>query len=343
VYLSDRDLADLLPSLDVQTHHPDYPFDAGEQIQPCSIDLRLSNVFWRPRRRSHVLRRMFRRGVTVDLRRSHLQEIDPRREWKKFELADGQSTTILPGRVLLARIYERFSVPPDYAGKIEGRSSFARLGLMVHCTGDFINPGWGGFMPLQLYNASQFPIRILPYLPICQLMVVKLSSTPTRTYGDEDLRSKYVNDDGGPSYWWRDRRVEEIHKRLGQVHVPEQIQNEIVERVRFKDPDLLERFQRFVGTRRSGQVENADAILEDFSKQEDRRRWKDRAAGLPFALGAPTTLASLFVTPFGLVHYIIWGITAAGVAPGIYAANRRDAQYLGHRELQETRADPPAI
>jgi hypothetical protein len=148
-------------------------------------------------------------------------------------------------------------------------------------------------MPLQLYNASPFPIRILPYLPICQLKIVKLSSTPTRTYGDEQLRSKYVNDDGGPSYWWRDRRVEEIHKRLGQVQVPEQIQTEIVELVRFKDPDLLERFQRFVGSRRSGQVENADAILECFSRREDRRRWWDRAAGLPFALGAPTTLGSL--------------------------------------------------
>jgi deoxycytidine triphosphate deaminase len=324
----------------MHAEHPGYPFDSAEQIQPCSIDLRLSNVFWKPRRRSHLLRRALRRGVTIDLRRSHLQEIAPRRDWKKIELADGQSLTIPPGRVLLARIYERFSVPPAYAGKIEGRSSFARLGLSVHCTGDFINPGWAGFMPLQLYNASPFPIRILPYLPICQLMLVKLSSTPSHTYGDQQLRSKYVNDDGGPSYWWRDRRVKEIHQRLGQVQVPEQIQNEIIERVRFKDADLLDRFQRFVGTRPSGQVQNADEILEDFSKREDRRRWWDRAAALPFGLGAPTSLGSLFVMPFGLEHYIIWGVTAAGILPALYAANRRDAEYLGRRELVQARPAP---
>lgn len=199
MYLSDRDIRALLPDLSFQTDHPDHPFVDTEQIQPCSVDLRLSNVFW-TRRRGHWLRRLVRRGPTVDLRKSHIQEIDPRREWRRAALAEGQSITIWPGQVVMGRIYESFRVPDEFAGKIEGRSSYARIGLAIHCTGDFINPGWHGFMPLQLFNASPFPIRILPYLPICQLMLISLSSRPDRTYGDDELASKYINDDGGPSY-----------------------------------------------------------------------------------------------------------------------------------------------
>ncbi len=80
----------------------------------------------------------------------------------------------------MGRVYEKLHIPERYAGKIEGRSSFARLGLSIHATGDFINPGWSGFMPLQLYNAGEYPIVITPYLPLCQLMLIPLSGLPER-------------------------------------------------------------------------------------------------------------------------------------------------------------------
>lgn len=195
-------------------------------------------------------------------------------------------------------------------------------------------------MPLQLFNASPFPIRVLPYLPICQLMIVSLSSRPEHTYGDPELQSKYVNDDGGPSYWWRDRRITKIHERLGQVSVPERIQNDIMELVRFRDPDLLERFERFVGAQKTRHVENADVMLEDFSGREDRRRWLDRLAAGPFAVGLAATIGGLFA-PLSLWQYIAWAVTALGIAPAIYAADRRDADYLGQRELERARAEQP--
>ncbi len=62
-------------------------------------------------------------------------------------------------------------------------------------------------MPLQLYNAGEYPIVITPYLPLCQLMLIPLSGLPERSYGEPELESKYINDDGGPSLWWRDRLV----------------------------------------------------------------------------------------------------------------------------------------
>lgn len=326
----------MLPELAVHAGHPDHPFDPDEQIQPCSVDLRLSNVFWQ-KRRGHWLRRVLRRGPTVDLRKSHINEIDPRREWRKVELTDGESVTIFPGQIVMARIYERFQIPNDYAGKVEGRSSYARIGLAIHCTGDFINPGWSGYMPLQLLNASPFPIRILPYLPICQLMLVRLSSPPVRTYGDDQLASKYVNDDGGPSYWWRDRSVEALHGNLGRVNVPIGIQNEIVDLVKFEDAEMLARFERFVGRKRIGQVDNAEAILDDFSVRESRRRWLDRAAAFPFVFGLAVSIG-LMTVPYEAWHALIWALTAATAAGGVYAVNHRDADYLDRRLLESLRA-----
>jgi deoxycytidine triphosphate deaminase len=336
LYLSDKDIRALLPSLDFQTDHPDHPFDLGEQVQPCSIDLRLSNVFWM-RRRVHYVRRLLRRGPTVDLRKSHIQEIDPRREWRKVDLTDGESVTIKPGQVVMTRIYEHFRVPDKYAGKIEGRSSYARIGLAIHCTGDFINPGWHGYMPLQLYNASPFPIKVLPYLPIAQLMLIPISSEPERTYGDEELASKYVNDDGGPSYWWRDRSVQALHTKLGKANVPVGIQNEVVDLVKFEDAEMLGRFERFVGRKRAGEVDNADAILEGFSLQEGRRKWLDRAAGFPFLFVLAWSIGLLTVS-YEPWHLIVWAATAIFSLGAIHAVDHRDGEYLDRRTLAALRA-----
>ncbi len=118
MYLSDREIEALLSDLGFASADPEHPFQASEQVQPCSIDLRLSNVFWEPIS-----------GKTIDLRKARLLDLEPRLLWKRRELRKGESITLRPGRLLLGRVNERLTVPPQYAGKIEGRSSFARLGL----------------------------------------------------------------------------------------------------------------------------------------------------------------------------------------------------------------------
>jgi dUTPase len=264
--------------------------------------------------------------------------MDPRREWRKTELTDGESVTVWPGQVVMTRIYEGFKIPDQYAGKIEGRSSYARIGLAIHCTGDFINPGWSGFMPLQLVNASPFPIRILPYLPICQLMLVQLSSKPERTYGDEDLSSKYVNDDGGPSYWWRDRSVERLHSNLGNANVPVAIQNEIVDLVRFQDVEMLGRFERFVARKRVGQVDNAETLLDEFASREGRRRWLDRAAAAPFGFALALSIG-LLTAPYEPWHVAVWLLTALLSLGAMYSIHHLDGEYLDRRRLARLRAN----
>lgn len=116
--------------------------------------------------------------------------------------------------MLLGRTYDSFTIPPTLAGKLEGRSSFARMGLATHCSADFINPGYRGKMPLQLVNFGRTTIRLVPFVPICQLIFIQVSSHPERLYGERELSSKYMDDDGGPSYWWRDKRVKELQAAL---------------------------------------------------------------------------------------------------------------------------------
>jgi deoxycytidine triphosphate deaminase len=340
MYLADHDIAELLSEMSISGPNPAHPFDPDGQIQPCSIDLRISDVFWKPSRRRRIWRRLLPGSeVAIDLRRADVSALDPLRDWKRYVIPDGQYLTIRPGQVVMGRIYERFRVPEGYAGKVEGRSSYARLGLAVHCTGDFINPGWEGYMPLQLCNFGPYPLRVVPYVSVCQLMLVRLSRKPDRTYGNEELKSKYVNDDGGPSLWWRDARVKEIQKGLGTYSVAEAIQQQIVATVRFESPDVLERLQRYIDHQRSGQIENVAQVMHGFARQEDRRRSLDR-----IALGAPVVLlaglfASLFVA-FGPVHVVLIIATVISGIVALGANVRRDSGYLGGAELRELEYRP---
>lgn len=230
-------------------------------------------------------------------------------------------------------------MPATCAGKIEGRSSFARLGLAIHCTGDFINPGWEGYMPLQLTNLGPYPLRLAPYFSICQLMLVRLSGTPERSYGDDELRSKYVNDDGGPSLWWRDERVERLQQRLGNANASEAIRQEIVDAVRFQSTEVIARLQRHIDRMRVGQIENAEQVLNDFARREKRRRLIDNAA-LPLPLlFAGAVLAGVLV-PFGVWLIVFIVLFVASLIAAIAAYERRDDGYLRPNELRAVENRP---
>jgi len=335
MYLADYEIKAREGEMGITGPNPEHPFEPERQIQPCSIDLRVSNIFWKPRRRRRFWRQLMPwRDVTIDLRRSNLHDLDPIRDWKQFEVKEGQSVTIKPGQAIMARVYERFHMPADCAGKIEGRSSFARLGLAVHCTGDFINPGWQGYMPLQLLNMGPYPVRLGPYFSICQLMLIRLAGQPERSYGDVELRSKYDNDDGGPSLWWRDARVEQLQKRLGQLNAHEAIRRQIVEKVRFQSPEVLARFQHDIDREHVGQVENADQVLDRFASRESKRRRRDSVLmALPGVCGAAWFASVLDL--FSLQWFVFLGLLVLSCMPALIAYERFDDGYLGKRELKE--------
>ncbi len=327
MYLIDTEIRQRLPDLDIVTN-PGIPFDADKQVQPCSIDLRLSPIYWR----------YTGRGV-VDLKGSHLLELNPRRHWVRHELSMGESITLKPLDVVLGRIYERLTIPTDCAGAIEGRSSFARMGLSVHATGGFINPGWRGHMPLTLFNSGKATLRIPAYMPICQLMFVKLAEAPSRIYGDTSLASKYMNDDGGPSYWWRDRVLRGILESMGLHDLGQEMQERLLQRIGVPSDAILESLDRFVSSKPYGAFANADELLDIFVEREDRSRMYDTIlrnvarGSLPVMLAASG--ASLFAHPYGLLNYIIWALSILTIPIAWVGVKNTPREYLGRKELQE--------
>jgi deoxycytidine triphosphate deaminase len=322
MYLADRDLAVILDQINVAIEDGAEPFDPETQIQPASLDLRLGHVFWRPKRR-----------MTVDLRRSRLLEIQPRRYYGRIRLAFGETITVRPREMLLGRTLEEFSVPNGYAAELTGRSSFARLGLMVSATGGFINPGWRGRMPLQLVNHGPNPVRLVAGLPICQVRYVKLTSLADRPYGHEALQSKYVNDDGGPSYWWRDKRIRSLHERLSERVVEQRIQQEIERTVGSREPEVIERLEKLVGRMRVDDLQNAQDVLERFAKSEDRRRtlrrWAINLSRGSFTLGISSSLWVLNkVPPVQWWHWAVWGGALASLALSVYALRTEVGDHL---------------
>ena len=327
MYLSDTNIKEKLSELKIECSNPEEQFNTEEQIQPCSIDLKLDRVFWKPRK-----------AGTIDLRKSKLFELSPRRYWKKIILSKGECITLQPGKLLLGRIYEKFTIPQDCAGKIEGRSSFARMGLGIHISGDFINPGYRGHMPLQLVNYGSNPIKIFPYVPICQLMLVRLSTKPQRVYGERELQSKYMDDDGGPSYWWRDKQIKKLQKKFTENDMALRVQEEILGEIGIREPEIIERFKKFVSKLKKDDLENVNTVLELFVKSEKKSEKKEKILrGLGYSIFPIFTsgsIGSIFIEPISIIHYVIWGLTIVSLPFFIYSITGETKEYLGEKDIK---------
>ena len=335
MYLSDRELTALLPALNFQTSDPDFAFNPNQQIQPCSIDLRLDSVFWRSRSKREI-----------DLRKPGVWELSPRRFWKRYQLQSTESIVLNPGELVLGRTYETFSMPVGCAGHVEGRSSFGRLGLAVHCTASFINPGWTGHMPVQLMNWSRNPIRLIPRVPVCQLLVIQLSSEPERLYGDQRLSSKYMEDDGGPSYWWRDAQIRKLQCALEGKDLELRTQDELISILGEFDADLIDRFDAFTRTRHLSMLSNSEELLEAFAHSEGRRKVQEQigrgllVGSAPVLLSA--SLSSLFSQPFGWttygwLHYVLWTVTLFSLPISFLGLRWELPEYFTVHTLDELR------
>lgn len=152
--------------------------DPLAQIGPSSLDVRLGVGF----------------KVTVT---SHLPSIDPYSKpsvaaqyMREIELPIGEPLYLHPGEFVLASTLEYIHVPRDLGCRLEGRSSWGRLGLLVHATAGFIDPGYSGNLTFELFNAGRLPIELKPGSRMAQLCFMSMSNTPKIPY---DLRpeSKY--------------------------------------------------------------------------------------------------------------------------------------------------------
>ena len=145
-------------------------------VQPASVDLRLGDSF-----------RVFHnhRASAIDLRDppQHLTE--------EVKVTGDEPFVIHPGEFALGRTLEWVELPDDIVARIEGKSSLGRLGLIVHATAGFCDPGWKGTLTLELANLTRVPIRLYHGLAIAQLSFMALDAPAERPYGHEELGSHY--------------------------------------------------------------------------------------------------------------------------------------------------------
>jgi dCTP deaminase len=172
--LSDRDIARLINRrTDPLIIHG--PLD-GQSIQPCSIDMTLGNK---------MLTFESQPGLWLTTK-----------EQPKMSSAVFSRYLLRPQEFILAATEQHFRIPYDHAAQVDGKSSLGRLGMLIHITAGWIDPGFRGNITLEICNIGPLPIEIYSGMPIAQLILYQLSSQAARPYGHESLGSKYQDSDG---------------------------------------------------------------------------------------------------------------------------------------------------
>lgn len=101
-----------------------------------------------------------------------------------------------PGDFILGSTLERLELPSDLVATVEGKSSLGRIGLAVHITAGFIDPGFRGHITLELKNMNRVPVKLVPRMPICQIGFEPLVGKVERPYGSVGLGSRYQDSQG---------------------------------------------------------------------------------------------------------------------------------------------------
>jgi dCTP deaminase len=151
------------------------PYDAG-LIQPSSIDVRVDRRF----------------RVFHNARYPYIDVRQPMEELTELVEVEGDEPFILhPGEFVLGQTLERVTLPDDLVARLEGKSSLGRLGLLIHSTAGFVDPGFSGNLTLELSNVANLPITIYEGMPIGQLSFMRMDGAVETPYGAKDKGSKY--------------------------------------------------------------------------------------------------------------------------------------------------------
>jgi dCTP deaminase len=176
VLLSDQDLRKELESGRLGLA----PFDPA-MLQPSSIDVRLDRYF----------------RVFDNSRYTHIDPMQQQDELTTLvEPADDEPFVLHPGEFVLGSTFEAVTLPDDLAGRLEGKSSLGRLGLLTHSTAGFIDPGFSGHITLELSNVANLPITLWPGMKIGQLCLFQLRSPAEFPYGSQQAGSRYQGQRG---------------------------------------------------------------------------------------------------------------------------------------------------
>jgi len=183
VILSDRTIKDEVAAGRIIIE----PYDPAA-VQPSSVDLRLDHRFivFRNHTFSHI-----------DVK-ANLEDLTT-----EVEATDDDPFILHPGEFVLGSTAERVAIPADLVGRIEGKSSLGRLGLLIHTTAGFVDAGWDGQLTLEFSNVASLPITLYPGMKIGQVSFIRMSTPADNPYGKSELGSKYQGQVGPrPSRYW---------------------------------------------------------------------------------------------------------------------------------------------
>jgi dCTP deaminase len=150
-------------------------------IQPSSVDLHVDRYF-------RVFRNHTQRVIDVRENQEELTEL--------IELVGDDPLILHPGEFVLGSTVERVRLPADLVGRLEGKSSLGRLGLLIHSTAGFVDAGWDGYLTLELSNVANLPITVYPGMKIGQISFLRMTTAAEAPYGSAGLGSKYQNQRG---------------------------------------------------------------------------------------------------------------------------------------------------
>ncbi len=175
--LSDRDIRAAITSgrVKIETDQP----EMFQHIHASSMDMRLGNVF-----------KLYEH--------SKFAVLDPKRpetlsgNMRTITIPDGDSFMVQPGEFVLGVTREKITVPDDLVVRVEGRSSLGRLGIIVHSTAGFVDPGFSGTITLEISNLNRMPVALYPGMRVCQLAFEQMTSPAEMPYNLKP-GSKYQN------------------------------------------------------------------------------------------------------------------------------------------------------
>jgi dCTP deaminase len=177
--LSDRDIKRYLKEEKIKiTPMPDF----SVQLGACSIDLRLGNEFCIFEHSKYPY---------IDLKGGfQIEDI-----MKEIHVPQDEFFVMQPGEFVLATTIEWLEIPDDLVGRIDGRSSLGRLGLIIHGTASTFDPGFRGRATLELSNIGRMPLALYPGMRICAFTFETLSS-PAEVPYYKKAKGKYINQNG---------------------------------------------------------------------------------------------------------------------------------------------------
>jgi dCTP deaminase len=177
--LSDTDILRRLEQGDLEI---DPLTDIDQQVQPCSVDLRLGNTFLE-----------FNRTQIPCIHPNNVDEVN---QYVSETHVNADREFILhPGEFALATTIESVTVPDDLVGHVEGRSSLGRLAIIIHATAGLADAGYSGQITLELSNLGAAPVALSPGMRISQITFTQMTSPAERPYGTE-RGSKYQGQSG---------------------------------------------------------------------------------------------------------------------------------------------------